>query len=91
MPSNHKRNTEPMLKSARCGAKTRMGTPCRAPAVAGKNRCRMHGGATGSGAPKNNKNAVKHGGYTREALKERADMRAIVTEGKRLLKELGID
>src|ERR1700730_4279898 len=28
-----------------CGARTRAGAPCRAPKVAGKTRCRMHGGA----------------------------------------------
>ena len=30
----------------KCGAKTRKGTPCKAPAVPGKKRCRMHGGAS---------------------------------------------
>jgi len=44
------RNTGPMLLSPRCGAKTRSGKPCRSPAVDGKKRCRMHGGAPGSGA-----------------------------------------
>jgi uncharacterized protein YjcR len=34
-------------------------------------RCRMHGGAPGSGAPRGNKNALKHGLYTRQALDER--------------------
>jgi hypothetical protein len=50
MTGNHPRNTGPMLSSLRCGAKTRSGKPCRSPAVAGKRRCRMHGGAPGSGA-----------------------------------------
>jgi uncharacterized protein YjcR len=31
----------------------------------------MHGGAFGSGAPKGNNNALKHGFYTRQALEER--------------------
>ena len=56
----------PMHDSPRCGAKTRDGTPCQAPAVFGKRRCRMHGGAKGSGAPKGNKNALKHGEYSAE-------------------------
>jgi hypothetical protein len=30
--------------SPRCGARTRAGCPCRAPAIRGKLRCRMHGG-----------------------------------------------
>lgn len=50
----HPRNTAPMLASPGCGARTRTGQPCRSPAVTGKQRCRMHGGAAGSGAPKNN-------------------------------------
>jgi len=37
----------------------------------GKKRCRMRGGALGSGAPKGNKNALKHGLYTREAIERR--------------------
>ncbi len=36
----------------RCGAKTRSGCPCKAPAVHGKLRCRMHGGrSTGPRSP----------------------------------------
>ncbi|MFZ2080570.1 MAG: HGGxSTG domain-containing protein [Xanthobacteraceae bacterium] len=42
-PKHHHRNTGPMLASPRCGARTRSGKPCRAPAVNGKKRCRMHG------------------------------------------------
>ena len=47
----------PMDRPRRCGARTRDGNPCRSPAVRGKRRCRMHGGAAGSGAPIGNKNA----------------------------------
>jgi len=63
----------PMLKAhaaPRCLATTRMGTACQSPAIKGRNRCRMHGGQ-GSGAPKGNRNAWKHGarsGSTRETL-----------------------
>ena len=86
---NHKRNTAPMLASPRCGARTRSGMPCRSPAVKGKKRCRMHGGAKGSGAPRGNKNALKHGGYTREALERRAQVRGFLKEGRKVLTELG--
>jgi len=49
----HLSSEPPQLRSAaRCGAKTRLGKPCHAPAVAGRARCRMHGGAHGSGGPK---------------------------------------
>jgi len=77
-----------MLASPRCGARTRRGTACRAPAVFGKGRCRMHGGAKGSGAPKENKNALKHGTYTREAFRQRAALRDLIAEAQNLLKEL---
>lgn len=73
MVGTHKRDTAPMLGSPRCGARTRAGTPCRAPAVNGKTRCRMHGGANGSGAPKGNQNALKHGTYAKAASRERAE------------------
>ena len=88
MPGDHRRNTAPMLMSPRCGAKTRNGTPCRSPAVAGKSRCRMHGGAAGSGAPKGNKNAFKHGAYTKEALAKRAELRRLIRQAYKLLYEI---
>jgi hypothetical protein len=88
MPSGYKRNTDPMLASPRCGARTRRGAACRAPAVSGKTRCRMHGGAKGSGAPKDNKNALKHGTYTKEAFRQRAELRELIAEAQNLLKEL---
>ena len=77
-----------MLASQRCGAKTRSGKPCRSPAVTGKKRCRMHGGAPGSGAPKGNKNALKHGMYTREAIEERRQLRQFMREAKKFVEEL---
>ncbi len=40
----------------RCCARTRGGKPCQSPQVKGKARCRMHGGAKGSGAPKGKEN-----------------------------------
>jgi hypothetical protein len=61
MTTDHRRNIGPMLSSPRCGAKTRLGKPCNSPAVRGKKRCRMHGGAPGSRAPPGNQNALKHG------------------------------
>ena len=52
-----------------CGAKTLDG-PCTAPRMTNKKRCFRHGGAPGSGAPKGNQNAYKHGCCTKEALAE---------------------
>lgn len=87
MTGAHRRNTEPMRLSPRCGAKTRGGTPCEAPAVNGKKRCRMHGGAKGSGAPKGNQNALKHGEFTREAREFRKHVRELLKSSKDLLDE----
>lgn len=64
-----------MHASPRCGAKTRRGTPCRSPTVRGKQRCRMHGGAKGSGAPEGNRNALKHGYWSAEATAMRRALR----------------
>lgn len=83
----HKRNTDPMRYSPRCGAKTRKGTPCKAPAVAGKKRCRMHGGAKGSGAPIGNQNALKHGLFTREAREFEQHIRELLADGKELIEK----
>ncbi len=91
MSGPHKRNTEAMHQSLRCGARTRNGTACRAPAVTGKQRCRMHGGARGSGAPKCNKNALKHGGHTRAAREDRKARRASIAAGRKVLKDLGYE
>jgi glucans biosynthesis protein len=85
-PKHHHRNTGPMLASPRCGARIRSGKPCRAPAVNGKKRCRMHGGAPGSGAPYGNQNALKHGRYTREAIAQRRKRRRQFRELKRLIR-----
>ena len=84
----HIRNTGPMLASPRCGARTRNGGACRAPAVYGRKRCRMHGGAAGSGAPRDNKNARKHGLFTGEAIGERRQIQALLGEARKLLEEM---
>jgi hypothetical protein len=77
----------PMHSSPRCGARTRAGQSCLAPAVKDKCRCRMHGGAKGSGAPKGNKNALKHGVYTRETRDERRRLRKLMADALKTLKE----
>jgi hypothetical protein len=87
--SSHRRNTVAMQSSQRCGARTRSGRPCTAPAVSGKRRCRMHGGAPGSGAPKGNQNALKSGHFTRCAIEERKQLRALISNAKKLLSDMG--
>ena len=86
--SDHARNTGPMLASPRCGAKTRAGGSCRSPAVPGKRRCRMHGGAPGSGAPSGNQNARRHGLFTGEAIAERRQIGALLGEVRKMLREM---
>ena len=89
MSGTFPRNSGPMLASLRCGARTRTGKPCSAPAVRGKTRCRMHGGAPDSGAPTGNRNAVKYGLYTRAALEERKQLRTLMRDARKLVHSIG--
>ncbi|WP_370691970.1 HGGxSTG domain-containing protein [Bradyrhizobium xenonodulans] len=77
-----------MRASPRCGATTRHGAPCCAPAARGKMRCRMHGGGRRCGAPKGNGNARKHGLFSREAAAERGQVRRLLDEAQELLRQL---
>jgi CYTH domain-containing protein len=45
-------------------------------------------GAAGSGAPKANQNARKHGLFTRDATAERREIRVLLSEARRLLEEM---
>jgi glucans biosynthesis protein len=45
----------------------------------------MHGGAAGSGAPRGNQNALKHGRYTAEAIAWRRKLSALMRESRRLI------
>src|SRR6516225_2476469 len=70
-----------LAKAPRCGARTRAGHPCKQAAVSGRARCRMHGGAKGSGGPRGDRNGnFKHGLWTSESLETRKAMRAKVRE-----------
>jgi hypothetical protein len=86
--SDHARNTAPMLASRRCGAKIRSGGLCRSPAARDKKRCRMHGGAPGCGAPSGNRNARKHGLFTRDAIAERRQIQALLGEARKFLQAM---
>jgi glucans biosynthesis protein len=48
----------------------------------------MHGGALGSGAPRGNKNALKHGRYTRHAIEERRQVRALLRQALILIQQI---
>ena len=85
-------------KSPRCGAKTRSGKPCRAPAMWSKKagrytRCKFHGGAsTGPRTPEGleacRRAATRHGTWSAAAVAERRAsreaIRSLVLEGKQL-------
>ncbi len=74
-------------KAPRCGAKTRKGTPCQAPAMA-NGRCRMHGGKS-PGAPKGERNSnYKNGHWTNEAIAQRRFVRALIDAARDKLRQL---
>jgi len=70
------------MKAPRCGAKTRKGTPCQAPAM--KNgRCRLHGGkSTGPKTPEGVERIrqvhLKHGRYTKDAITSRKEFNCLL-------------
>lgn len=70
----------------RCGAKTRQRSACKSPSVRGKNRCRMHGGSKGSGAPINNTNALKNGLYTKEVKFMKLKIKSTLARAENVLK-----
>jgi uncharacterized protein YjcR len=45
----------------------------------------MHGGAAGSGAPRGNKNALKHGLYTQKAKAQRRELSELMRQSRKLL------
>ena len=65
----------------RCGAKTRKGTTCRAPAMRGKKRCRLHGGkSTGPRTPEGierSKTArLRHGLYSEDFEQQKRELKS---------------
>jgi len=81
-------------EAPRCGARTRHGKLCARPAANGTARCPNHGGGVnaktkrGSGAPKGNTNALKHGVYTAEALRERKGVMRMIKVGRDVVKRM---
>jgi hypothetical protein len=67
------------LAPAACGARTRLG-PCQNLPEVGRTRCRLHGGAAGSGAPKGARNGrYVDGDHTKAAKAERQLLRQILS------------
>jgi len=87
-------------KSPRCGAKTRSGAPCRAPAMKSKfggySRCRMHGGAstgprTPEGLERSRRANWKHGLYSAEAIAGQREFRDSLAIVNSQLNELALE
>ncbi len=88
---NGNRQGNPM-NAPRCGAKTRSGTPCKAPAMA-NGRCRMHGGKstgprTAEGLERSRNANFKHGPYSAESLKERKFIRQLLRNSRETLEQV---
>lgn len=89
-----KNNNPPgdFTRAPRCGAKTRKGTPCKAPAMA-NGRCRLHGGKstgprTPEGLERSKRANWRHGYYSAEAVEERRYIRKLLNESKDLVDKL---
>jgi glucans biosynthesis protein len=81
-----------MAAAPRCQAKTRAGGSCRSAVVRGKARCRMHGGAKGSGGQRGKRNGVyKDGAWTNEAKAHTKQAQALIKRVRRLLMSYGIE
>jgi glucans biosynthesis protein len=83
-----KQRINPMLldmhQALRCHARSkRSGLRCQAPAVQGSSVCRMHG--AGGGAPRGNRNALKHGLYTAKAIEMRRMVAALTRQARELV------
>jgi len=77
-----KADLPPMRAAPRCGATTRRGTSCCAPAMA-NGRCRLHGGRS-PGGPKGQANGnYRHGGFTCEAIAARRELAEAIREARR--------
>lgn len=76
------REPESLRLTPRCGAKRRDGLPCQKPKAKGRTRCRLHGGAPASGAPRGEANGrYSHGLLTAEAIEERIALSTILERG----------
>jgi hypothetical protein len=93
-PGHLKNNNRPgdFSKAPKCGARTRRGRPCRAPAMA-NGRCRMHGGLstgpkTSEGIERIRSARTKHGQRSAQARAERAAIRELIRRSRETLAQL---
>lgn len=71
-----------------CGARRRDGSPCPRPPVEGKRRCRSHGCAPCAGAPKGNRNALKHGRFTAKEMAKDRRISEFIRECRATMQEI---
>ena len=85
-PPDQPRGNPNLALAPRCGARTRAGCPCQAPAIRGKQRCRMHGGRstgprTAEGLARLRAAHTTHGRYSAD---KRAHDRLVLTRVRRM-------
>jgi hypothetical protein len=80
--------TRPPAPADSCGACLRDGSLCARPPVEGRRRCRSHGCAPHAGAPKGNRNALKHGRFTAKEIASGRRIDEFVRECRETLRRL---
>jgi hypothetical protein len=71
-----------------CGARLRDGSLCPRPPVEGRRRCRRHGCAPRAGAPKGNRNALKHGCFTAKEITRGRRISEFIRECRETMRQL---
>ena len=80
---------ELMNGAPRCSAMSkRSRCRCRAPAVKGRNVCRMHGARAGAPSGRTN-GAWRHGRETNEAVARRRGLRELISASRELVRQIG--
>jgi hypothetical protein len=86
------RLTLPLAQSCRrCGARTRSGVKCKAPAMS-NGRCRMHGGKstgprTAEGLERMRRANTRHGNYSEKSRRLIQAVRKLVREARQTVEE----
>jgi hypothetical protein len=86
------RLTLPLAQSCRrCGARTRSGVKCKAPAMS-NGRCRMHGGKstgprTSEGLERMRRANTRHGNYSEESRQLMRAVRKLMREARQTAEE----
>jgi glucans biosynthesis protein len=85
-PPRVKRRRAPASADS-CGARLRDGALCARPPVEGRRRCRSHGCAPRTGAPKGNRNALKHGCFSAAELARNRQLNEFIRECRDTLRQ----